>query len=120
MPSSNGTFGSPSIASDGIQEMAVTVFSMRIGAPYALRNDFDSVTVGEQVVAADALALEARRRAPHPRAPTALGELMVDRVRHVQDAYRRVEGDRLLVAQEDPHQPREAPDRLAERVEARV
>src|SRR5919198_2176219 len=30
MPSSNGSFGSPSIASDGIHEMAVTDFSMRM------------------------------------------------------------------------------------------
>src|SRR5919204_4988979 len=30
MPSSNGSFGRPSIASDGIQEIAVTDFSMRI------------------------------------------------------------------------------------------
>src|SRR5919204_1718102 len=54
-----------------------------------LGEDLDRVAVREDVVAADALALEAGGRAPDPRAAAALGELVVDRPCDVDDARRR-------------------------------
>lgn len=59
--------------------------------------DLDGVAIEDQVFAADPLAIELRRRAPHPSAHAGFREIVMDEVRHVDHRCRRVQGERLVV-----------------------
>ena len=63
----------------------------------SLPHDLDRVAVRDHVVAADALTVEPRRRAPHGATTARRGQLVVDRVGHVHDRRARVKRDRLGV-----------------------
>src|SRR6185437_9800201 len=94
-------------------------------APVPSSHDLDGVAVGKDVVAADALVLELRRRAADPRPRARFGEGVVNQVRRVDDGRVRLERVWLGVVQAGPpqvdtDQPRELPDGLAEAVEARL
>src|SRR5207245_2380357 len=85
------------------------------------RQDFDRVAVGDEMLAADALALETGRRSPDTGSPTLVRNLLMDRSRDVDDRRRRTKRKRLRLvvagtSQEHADQPGAVPDRLPEHV----
>ena len=79
-----------------------------------LVEDFDGVTVLQEVRAADLLTVEPSRTAPDSRTCATGAEVMMDRVRDVEHRRRLVQRDRMFaVPQIDAHQSRQLPDPLA-------